>query len=294
MEQLIRKGKVKEVYARDGFLRFHFTDSISVFDRVIPTEIPGKGEILCNLSARWFEKTSDIARNHFITLLSPKDMLVRRFDVLDRPTVDDSNYLIPLEFIVRHYVSGSLYDRLVKGVISPENLGLDEVRYGARLPSPLFEITTKFEEHDRRVDLEEAMRIGGLTVDDITAIRAICLAIDDVLEKEARKGGLIHVDGKKEFAFDEDRRPVLVDTFGTPDEDRFWDLEAYEEGRFVELSKERVRQHYREIGFHEKLMEARERGEPEPDIPPLPEEIVDEVAALYREIYRRLTGEEYG
>src|SRR5213596_1231063 len=97
------------------------------------------------------------------------------------------------------------------------------------------------------------------------------LAIDETLNEEVRKRGLIHVDGKKEFAMDAERRLMVVDTFGTADEDRFWDLAAYERGEQVELSKEFVRQYYRKIGYHERLMAARKAGRPEPDIPVLPD-----------------------
>src|SRR5437867_9053299 len=110
---------------------------------------------------------------------------------------------------------------------------------------------------------------------------------------EVRKRGLIHVDGKKEFAMDDERRLMLVDTFGTADEDRFWDLESYEAGKQVELSKEFVRQHYRQTGYHEALMTAREKGLPEPPIPPLPDAVVREVSALYVSLFERLTGERF-
>ena len=92
---------------------------------------------------------------------------------------------------------------------------------------------------------------------------------------------------------DQERRLMLVDTFGTADEDRFWDLEAYQKGEQIELSKEFVRQYYRKIGYHQALMEAREAGGPEPDIPPLPEEVTKEVSDLYVALFERLTGEKF-
>ena len=119
------------------------------------------------------------------------------------------------------------------------------------------------------------------------------LKVDDIIEKEAAKRGLIHCDGKKEFGYDENRNLMLIDTFGTLDEDRWWDAASYAEGKVEELSKEFVRQHYRETGYHAKLMEAREKGLPEPDIPALPQDVIDRVSKLYTDMYERITGEKF-
>jgi len=294
MDELISRGKVKEVYSRGDDLRFRFTDNISVFDKVIPTSIPHKGEVLCRLSAHWLLKTGDFVHNHFIALEGGSEMVVRRFRIIDRPTTADSDFLVPLEFIVRHYVAGSLLDRIRKGTVDPSIVGLDgDVELGMKLPEPYFEVTTKFEAYDRPVEGDEALEIGGLTQEDMGRIRDAILKIDGIVAERAAIAGLVHVDGKKEFALDGDRNPVLVDSFGTPDEDRFWDLAAHREGRFVDMSKEVVRRHYRDSGYHEELTNAREQGIEEPPIPPLPGEIVSEVSALYIDIFERLTGEEF-
>ncbi len=120
------------------------------------------------------------------------------------------------------------------------------------------------------------------------------LKIDEVIEKEARARGLMHVDGKKEFGFDENRDLMLIDTFGTADEDRFWDVKELEEkGKMLELSKEAVRQFYRSSGYHKELMDARDAGaskDEEPAIPALPQNEIDKIAGLYKEMYERLTG----
>jgi len=231
---LIRVGKVKEVYEVDEeYLMFVFTDNISVFDKIIPTSIPYKGESLCRTSEYWFETLEDMGiKTHYSERLEKNKMKVKRVDVLDKPTQKDKNYLIPLEFIVRHYVAGSIYDRIKSGKISPQELGLNNVVYGERLPEPYFEVTTKFEEYDRNIDFEEAMEIGGVTKSEMMDIKELILKIDDRIEKEVKKRGLIHVDGKEEFAFDSKREIMIVDTFGTADEDRWWDLKEYE--KYVE------------------------------------------------------------
>ena len=86
---------------------------------------------------------------------------------------------------------------------------------------------------------------------------------------------------------------MIVDTFGTADEDRWWDSAQYAQGKCVELSKEMVRQYYRDIGYHEKLYAARKNHMPEPDIPALPQEMVEKVSEMYIGLYERLTGERF-
>ena len=116
--------------------------------------------------------------------------------------------------------------------------------------------------------------------------------IDTDINEQVKKRGLIHVDGKKEFALDENRKIMVVDTYGTADEDRFWDLKAYKEGNCVELSKEFVRSYYRETGYHQELYTARSEKRPEPDIPPLPQDMVEKTSHLYLELYSKITGED--
>ena len=117
------------------------------------------------------------------------------------------------------------------------------------------------------------------------------MEVDSVIERETSKRGLIHVDGKKEFALGEGRAPILVDSFGTLDEDRWWDAEEYGRGNIVQLSKESVRKHYIDSGHYNELYRARQTESPEPPIPPLPEEIIASTAELYASMFERLTGD---
>jgi len=137
------------------------------------------------------------------------------------------------------------------------------------------------------------MRISGLTEKEYREVFDTIAKIDSLIAERAKKAGLVHVDGKKEFAYDENRRLMIVDTFGTLDEDRWWDLAEYEKGNCVELSKEMVRQHYRETGYHEALYKARKEHRPEPDIQALPNDVRDKVSKLYIDMYERMTGERF-
>jgi phosphoribosylaminoimidazole-succinocarboxamide synthase len=293
--RLIRRGKVKEVYELDDeTLEFHFSNRVSVFDKVIPSEIPHKGESLCRTSTHWFKVAEDMGiKTHFKGLPSGNRMHVRRFQIHERLKPDSKSCMVPLEFIARHYVAGSFYDRLKSGEVDPKSLGFsgNENLYGKKLPEPFFEVTTKFEKFDRQLDLKEALEISGLSKAEFGEIEETVMRLDDRIGNEVKKRGLIHVDGKKEFGLDADRGIVVVDTFGTADEDRFWDLKSYEDGGCLELSKEFVRQHYRNTKYHEELMSARDKGLEEPDIPPLSEEMVKEVSNLYIEMFERITGE---
>lgn len=299
--RFLRKGKVKEVYeVSEDELEFVFTDQISVFDKVIPTLVPHKGETLCRTSAHWFKVVEDLGiRTHFLRLAGGNHMRVRRVQVIpdyDKITRHTTNFLIPLEVIARYYVAGSLHDRITSGRIRPEDVGLPKGHvptYGEPLPKPFVEVTTKLEKVDRELTTEEALAISKLSKREFKGLVDAVLKIDARLNAEVRKRGLIHVDGKKEFAMDGERQLMLVDTFGTADEDRFWDLAAYEKGQQVELSKEFVRQYYRKIGYHKALMDARAAGKPEPDIPPLPDEVTKQVSDLYVNLFERMTGEKF-
>ncbi|MDI6916686.1 MAG: phosphoribosylaminoimidazolesuccinocarboxamide synthase [Thermoplasmatales archaeon] len=300
--KLIRKGKVKEVYETENKneLEFFFTDRVSVFDKIIPSDVPHKGETLCRTSAYWFRAAEKMGvKTHFIKTTGPNRMRVKRVDIIrdySRLNEKTANYLIPLEFICRYYVAGSLFDRIKNKEIKNETLGFDpdyNVKYGDQLMVPFFEVTTKLEKTDRNLNLKEALKISGLSEEEYGEIKEIFFRIDCEINSAVRQRGLIHVDGKKEFAFDENRNIMLVDTFGTADEDRFWDAGKYEKGRFVELSKEYARQYYREINYYEKLMSARKKGLSEPDIPPLPDEKIQEVSRFYIDLFEKITGERF-
>jgi len=230
---------------------------------------------------------------------APDRVLARRFEVIKEPGAipkDAENVFVPLEVICRHFLAGTAWRRYQRGEVSSENLGFgpnEELSEGMRLPSPFLEVSTKFEAFDRNLDRKEALAISNLNPEELDEILGIVLQIDELIDREVSKRGLIHVDGKKEFALGPGRKPVLIDSFGTLDEDRWWDAESYSEGEVVQLSKESVRQHYIETGHHSELYAAREGGKEEPPIPALPEEIIAKTAELYSSMFERLTGDKF-
>ena len=294
--KLLASGKVKEVYElSQDTLRFRFSDRISVFDKVIPSLIPRKGESLCRTSAHWFAIAGQMGIDtHFISTPSPNEMDVKRVSQPVNLKLDKKSrkkVMVPMEFICRHYVAGSFWDRLKKGEV--KGMAAKGLKYGDKLPEPVFEFTTKFEEYDRLLDEKEAVESIGITKKELADIRETVFRLDERISQEVAARGLIHVDGKKELALNAKGQLMLIDTFGTADEDRFWDRKKYDAGEFSELSKEFVRQHYRSTGYHKALMDAREAGKPEPDIPALPPEIVTATSQLYGKLFEMIAGEEF-
>ena len=303
MGEMIYHGKVKQVWSTDNpdIIEFSYTDQISVFDQIIPSLIPRKGESLNRTSCHWFKLVEEagICDTHVIEMNAPDRVLARRFDVIREPGAisrDQENVFVPLEVICRHYLAGSGWRRYARGDAPAEEFGFAPgpiLEEGVKLPKPYLEVSTKFEKFDRLLDRAEALKISNLTNEEFDSILEIVVKVDEIIETEAAKRGLIHVDGKKEFALGEGRVPVLVDSFGTLDEDRWWDAEAYERGEIVQLSKEFVRGHYLETGHHSELYAAREAGTEEPPIPALPQDIIDQTAILYADMYERLTGQSF-
>tara|TARA_B100001540_G_scaffold156377_1_gene138501 strand:+ start:1226 stop:2137 length:912 start_codon:yes stop_codon:yes gene_type:complete len=303
MGEMIYHGKVKQVWSTDDpeIIEFRYTDQISVYDQIIPSLIPRKGESLNRTSCHWFNlvEKEGICKTHLIEMNAPDRCLARKFKVIREPgqiPKDMENVFVPLEVICRHYLSGSGWRRHKRGELTSEELGFEPgltLEEGVKLPKPYLEVSTKFEAFDRLLDREEALEISNLEGHELDRILEIVLRVDEIIDREARLRGLIHVDGKKEFALGVNREPVLVDSFGTLDEDRWWDLEAYERGDIVQLSKEFVRQHYIESGHQPKLYEARNSGKEDPPIPALPNEIINRTSELYSEMYERLTGKEF-
>ncbi|NYT01238.1 MAG: phosphoribosylaminoimidazolesuccinocarboxamide synthase [Methanosarcinales archaeon] len=297
--KLLMKGKVKAAYDLGDRLEFRFTDNISVFDKVIPTLIPFKGETLCREGVFWFERARKMGiKNHFLSYEPPSGMVVKKVDILQPEVITKSsrNCLIPLEFICRWYVAGSLFDRVQAGEVSAQDLGFPaghKVKFAEPLPDAFVEVSTKLEKTDRLLDRESALELSQLTPAEFEDVVEMILKIDQDIKRNVEPRGLIHVDGKKELAFDEDRSPMVVDVYGTADEDRFWDKARYDEGESVDLSKEFVRQHYRKTGYKEALYAARAAGTEEPDIPALPEDVVQRTCQIYIQLFEMITGEKF-
>jgi phosphoribosylaminoimidazole-succinocarboxamide synthase len=265
----VASGKVRELYALDDdTLLLTASDRISVFDVVLPTEIPDKGRVLTGISGFWFARTADIVPNHLVRL---------RAD--GRSTECKRLEMLPLECVVRGYLAGSGWkDYKAKGSISGIELpeGLVE---SDRLPEPIFTPSTKATEgHDETVDRARGIELVGEERYD--ELERLSLALYRFASEHAAAHGIILVDTKFEFGVDEAGRIVLADELFTPDSSRFWPADEYEPGGpQPSFDKQPVRDYTEGLGW--------DKTYPGPE---LPEEVVAATRARYVEAFERLTG----
>ncbi|MCS7113580.1 MAG: phosphoribosylaminoimidazolesuccinocarboxamide synthase [Nitrososphaerota archaeon] len=277
--ELVKRGKVKDIYLLDNErLLFHFTDRVSAFDVVLPSTIPFKGEVLCRMAAFWFRYLEDRlgVEHHMLRVEPPNFMVVRRME------------MIPIEFVVRGYIYGSLYERMLRGEV---NLPVEPV-LAAKLPEPILDPTTKFEEKDRPITRGDAIARGWVTPSEYDRLKDLSIDIYEAMRRRAEEAGFILADLKIEFGR-YSGRIILGDSIG-PDEFRLWVKSTYSPGRFQDsFDKQPVRDWLDKVGYRNRLDEARRRGEPTPEPPNLPRELIEEVSRRYIEAYERLSGERF-
>ena len=268
-----KRGKVKDIYdLGNGRLLFLFTDRISAYDIVLPTEIPRKGEVLCKLAAFWFDHLK--VPNHMVEMTGKNKMMVRQLK------------MIPVECVVRGYLYGSLYDRLLKGEVK---LPVEPV-VAQKLAQPTFDPTTKSDVKDEPITMEQILDEGWLSTHQLEELRTKSLSIYRTMSERAENAGFILADLKLEFGFDEEENIILADSIG-PDEFRLWPKEHYHPGRVQEsYDKQPVRDWLSKIGYKKILDKARSEGQPVSPPPKLPPELVQEISKRYIVAYERLTG----
>jgi len=264
----VGSGKVRELYALDDErLLLVASDRISTFDVVLPTEIPDKGRVLTGLSAFWFARTSSIVPNHLLRL---------RDD--GRSTECRGLEMLPLECVVRGYITGSGWkDYQATGATSGRALPTG-LRESDRLPAPIFTPSTKAQEgHDENIDLAEAAELVG--DGRLAELERISLDLYRSASEHALMRGIIIADTKFEFGVDGSGQIVLGDEALTPDSSRFWPADEYEPGRSQpSVDKQYVRDYCESLGW--------DKTYPGPE---LPADVVDGTCARYVEAFERLT-----
>lgn len=282
--ELIRRGKVRDVYALDQeHLLIVATDRISAFDCILPTAIPRKGAVLTALSKFWFEKLGRIVPNHFVTtdLEEMPGPVQRSKNLKDRSMLVLKADVFPVECVVRGYLVGSGWkDYLATGEVSghklPENL-----LESAELAEPIFTPSTKAEEgHDENISEQQVRDIIGAQT--ANQLRETSLRLYNEARNFARSRGIIIADTKFEFGRDKNGEIILVDEVLTPDSSRFWPTERYNPGQSqASFDKQFVRDYLETLPWDK-----------QPPAPPLPSEVVSATTARYLEAYRLLTGKE--
>lgn len=288
--ELIRKGSAKDILRCDQeTIAFRFTPYFSVFDvGRNDYKIPGKTEAMCACAVKSFEIAETIGvPTHFMEQIDPVTIRVRESQIItDRAlTSRDENHLVPLEWIYRLRVAGSIYRDFRSGKKKPENYGLPAniiPEEGAPFPWPVHMITTKFEEGtDRELSDEEACHMAGITVQDRDQYWSMIDRLTGAIALVLAGAGFALLDGKMECIMGPGRQKMIGDVFGTPDEDRPCLAAELEEGEVIHYSKEYIRQLFIEMGYYDKLKKAREAGQPDPPIPRLQPEEIEEASNRY-------------
>ena len=272
-------GKVRDNYILDKHMILITTDRISAFD-VVLTTLPFKGQVLNQMSQFWFENTRNIVKNHVIDVPDPN------------VTVAKNCKPIMVEFVVRGYITGVTttsiwynYDRGVRefcGHKLPDGLKKDQ-----KLSQPLLTPSTKAEkgQHDESVSRADVINRGLMPAEEFDKIAEISMKLFEYGQKTAAKNGIILVDTKYEFGYDEKGEVTLIDEIHTPDSSRFWFTDTYEKlfrkgNEQRKIDKEYVRKWLSDKGFVG-----------EGPVPPIPDEIRIEAAKRYIEAYEVITGQ---
>jgi phosphoribosylaminoimidazole-succinocarboxamide synthase len=277
----LHSGKVRDLYELPGGeLLMVASDRISIFDFVLDTTIPDKGEILTRMSLWWFDQLADLVPHHVISTDVPEQ-------VRGRAVVCERLDMYPVECVARGYLTGSgLVDYRASGEVCGVALpaGLED---GSRLPEPIFTPATKAElgDHDENVSYDAvAATIGG---ERAAELRDLTLAVYGRAERIARERGIILADTKLEFGARPDGTTVLADEVLTPDSSRFWPAGEWQPGRTQPSYDKQIVRNWAlspESGWD------RASGEPPP---PLPPEVVERTRSRYVEAYELLTGQRW-
>jgi phosphoribosylaminoimidazole-succinocarboxamide synthase len=265
----VASGKVREIFALDDErLLLVASDRISVFDVVLPTEIPDKGRVLTGLSAFWFARTRELCPNHLLGLgPDGRSTEVRRLDML------------PVECVVRGYLAGSGWkDYQSKGATSGHMLPAALLE-SDRLPEPIFTPSTKAKEgHDENITRDQAAELVGR--DAYREIERLSIELYRYGADHAAARGIILADTKFELGHDDSGRIVLADEALTPDSSRFLPADGDEPGKAQpSFDKQFVRDYAESLGW--------DKTYPGPE---LPEEVVEGTRARYVEAFERITG----
>ncbi len=280
--QLLKRGKVRDVYDLGDRILMVATDRISAFDVVMPDTVPQKGKILTQISLFWFKIMESICPNHVITsnveeypevckpygeILDGRSMLVKKTNPL------------PIECVVRGYISGSGWKSYQKsGQVCGIQLqqGLKE---SEKLPEPIFTPSTKEELglHDINISFDEAAeKIGNKMAE---RVKALSLSIYKKGAEFADEKGIIIADTKFEFGM-ANNELILIDEILTPDSSRFWPRSEYKPGGPQKsFDKQYLRDYLVSINWNQK-----------PPAPSLPEKVITDTRDKYLEALKRLTG----
>lgn len=271
-----RRGKVRDLFDLDDRLLLIATDRQSAFDRILAA-IPFKGQVLNQVSAYWFEQTSDIIQNHVLEIPDPNVVVAKKCKV------------IPIEFVVRGYLTGStdtsVWMHYKKGIREYCGHSLPEgLSKNMKFPQNLITPTTKDAVHDELISAREIVQRGIMTQKEWDQTAEVVLALFERGQKIAAEHGLILVDTKYELGYDEQGELTLIDEVHTPDSSRYWLADSYAERIAAGQEPENIDKEFLRLWF-------RDHCDPynDPELPPAPDELVEELSARYIQLYEMIT-----
>ncbi len=274
------KGKVRDNYIKGDTRIIIATDRLSAFDRVITT-IPFKGQMLNQISSFWFEKTKNLVKNHIIAIPDPNVAVVHQCE------------MIPVEMIVRAYITGTAWRSYTKGEMTSGIVLPSGLTKNQKLDDIILTPSTKAESgHDIYVSRDTILKDKVVDKDIFLQMEEAAIKLFKFGQDYCNKNGLILVDTKYEFGL-KDGELLLIDEIHTQDSSRFWMLESYEK-RFENDEEPEILD--KEV-FRGWLMETYPNIfpniKPDQDIPPISSEIKIELAKRYMKSYQKITGLEF-
>ena len=275
----ISRGKVRDIYDIGDNLLIVTTDRISAFDVILPTPIPEKGKILTEISKFWFEYTSPIIKNHLEdeSALDALNGVSISDEIKSRSMLVKKAKPLPIEAVVRGYLSGSGWKEYAKNKsVCGIQLG-DNLIESSRLPKPIFTPATKAAvgEHDENITFGTMCDIVGRKMAE--KVRDVSISLYESAAQHALARGLIIADTKFEFGM-LNGQLILIDEVVTPDSSRFWPLSSYHPGGpQPSFDKQFVRDWLERSGWNK-----------EPPAPELPSDVVKKTAEKYHEAARLL------
>lgn len=281
---LVRRGKVRDVYAIDEALILVATDRISAFDYVLGSGIPDKGRVLNQLSAFWFARTGYLVPNHMLSIdvsTYPAAAQAYRVQLEGRSMLSRRTTPLPVECVARGYLSGSGWkDYQATGEVCGIKLPAG-MRESDRLPEILFTPATKADSgHDENISEESAAKVVGAEL--LARLKKLTLELYAHGVAHAESKGIILADTKFEFGLTDDGELLLIDEMMTPDSSRYWPKDLYAPGGpQPSFDKQYVRDYLESSKWNK-----------QPPVPSLPVEVVEGTRNKYLDAYRRLTGKD--
>ena len=275
------EGKVRDVYTlNNNILVMIASDRISAFDVIMPKGITYKGQILNQIAVEMLNKTSDIVPNWLISNPDPNVSIGKKCNP------------IKVEMVVRGYLSGHAFREYNSG--KREICG-NKIKNGLKendkFKFPIITPTTKADQglHDQDINPTDIIKQKLLSKEDYDKIYEISLSLYKRGSEIANKQGLILVDTKYEFGYDQNGTITLIDEIHTPDSSRYFYFDSYEELQEKGLKQKQLSKEF----FREWLMLNNFRGLQNQLIPEINEDVISMVSKRYIELYEKLLGKRF-